>query len=124
MSRLHGCNAAMALPATLGLAVLLISACSQSSNDDRNAAATTSLSVGSVDENCGAGAEAMKPHEVTITGSADLLDAPNGNRIVNTKATAVSTKTQYQSVDHTERLEETCRAKGWSRVRVLEPDWL
>ncbi len=110
---------------SLGIAAVLISGCGQSSDDDHNAAALRNLpSVVSTGENCGAGAEVLRPHEVTITGTSDLYDAPEGKRIVNAEATAVSTKTQYQSVDHTERLEETCRGKGWSQVRVLEPDWL
>lgn len=106
---------------SLSIAALLVSACGRSSHDDRSAAAPT---TGSPHDGCGERAEVLAPHEVTITGSADLLDAPEGEPIVNAKATAASKTTQYQTVDHTERLEESCRGNGWSRVRVLEPDWL
>ena len=42
---------------------------------------------------------------VAVSGDTNLLDAPNGARIVNEKATAVLKETYYQQVDSTETLQ-------------------
>jgi hypothetical protein len=62
--------------------------------------------------------------EVSIKGESPLYDAPDGNRVVNEKATAALGKTHYQQVDNSERLKEVCRTQKWSKVQVLEPSWL
>jgi hypothetical protein len=66
----------------------------------------------------------VTPTETTVAGSVKLLDAPNGHQIVNEKATSILGRTEYQDVDQTERLQELCRAGDWSKVAVLEPEWL
>ena len=58
---------------------------------------------------------------VAVSEDTNLLDAPDGARIVNEKATAVLKETYYQQVDSTETLQETCRTEGWSKIRVKEP---
>lgn len=62
--------------------------------------------------------------EVSIKGEFPLYDAPNGERVINEKATAALGKTHYQQVDNSERLKEVCRTQEWSKVQVLEPSWL
>lgn len=62
--------------------------------------------------------------EVGIQGESPLYDKPNGERIINQKATDALGKTHYQQVDKSERLEELCRTQKWSKVQVLEPSWL
>jgi hypothetical protein len=68
--------------------------------------------------------ESITPRDVTIRQSTELKDAPDGSSIVNQKATSALGSTQYQEVDNTERLQEVCRAAAWSKVTVIEPDWL
>lgn len=58
---------------------------------------------------------------VAVSADTNLLDAPNGSRIVNEKASAVLKETYYQQVDSTETLRETCRTDKWSKIQVKEP---
>ena len=46
------------------------------------------------------------------------------DRIINTTATSMSTKTQYMSIDDSTTIYEECTNQGWSWIRVIKPDWL
>lgn len=74
---------------------------------------------------CEGGGQAIN-REVAVSHETPLLSTwgETGERIVNQKATNVMGETQYQQVDQTERLRETCRQGQWSKVAVLEPEWL
>lgn len=81
--------------------------------------------VASVPETCEGGG-IVTNDEVSVIGSVDLRSSPNGksDKIVNEKASNALGTTHYQQVDNSERLKEVCRQKDWSKVQVLEPEWL
>lgn len=50
--------------------------------------------------------------------------SPQGERLINEKASAIFKKTHYMVIDHSTVVTEECSKAGWSRVRVTEPEWL
>jgi len=48
----------------------------------------------------------------------------NYEKIVNQKATNIFKKTMYAHVDNSVTVREICRQGDWSRIDVIEPDWL
>lgn len=63
---------------------------------------------------------------VGVIGSAgySLRKSPNGEKIVNEKATRALGKTAYQSIDNSTTVEIQCVDGDWARVRVSTPEWL
>lgn len=121
-----GLITALLIPATL------LSACSsQPTGNDGNEAGATNGSgifdktVAKVPEACEGGGIATGD-EVTVSKMLDLRETPSasGKKIVNEKATEILRTTQYHGVDQTTRLTELCRQKSWSKIRIVEPDWL
>jgi hypothetical protein len=45
-------------------------------------------------------------------------------RVINKKASKILKKTQYVSIDESVTVIEECRKKGWSKIRVIDPDYL
>jgi hypothetical protein len=116
---------------SIGCISLLLSACSSPSEVDSDAKASKASDDHAIFANLKSDVPTVCEHDgiatmdtVGIIGDADVLDAPNGKRIINQKATAALHKTFYQSVDHTEVLKELCRTKGWAKVQVTEPSEL
>lgn len=61
-----------------------------------------------------------------VIGSAgySLRKSPNGEKIVNEKATRALGTTSYQSIDNSTTVEIQCIDGDWARVRVATPEWL
>lgn len=113
------------------LAALLAGCSGQPANNETAENASSSGSgifsktVANVPKTCeGGGIETGD--EVTVSKMIDLRQTPdaNGRKIVNEKATEILRETQYHVVDQTTRLTELCRQKSWSKIRIVEPDWL
>lgn len=81
--------------------------------------------VGKVAQTC-EGSGIVTNDEFSVNGSVDLRSKPSesSKKIVNEKASSILHTTEYQQVDYSERLKEVCRQKDWSKIQVLEPDWL
>jgi hypothetical protein len=64
--------------------------------------------------------------EVAVTTETDLRSTASSQaaRMINEKATSATGQTIYQKLDNTEKLKEVCRQAKWSKVQVVEPDWL
>ncbi|HEL3179386.1 MAG: hypothetical protein J0L89_08380 [Xanthomonadales bacterium] len=54
----------------------------------------------------------------------DLRNAPDGERIVNEKATRVLGSTQYQTIDNSTKVQIQCLDGDWARVQITDPEWL
>lgn len=114
-------------------ASVIVSACSQSSEvvaDGKSLAGSKSDGIfnaadGKVAQTCEGGG-IVTNDEFSVKGSVDLRSKPSNSadKIVNEKASSILHTTEYQQVDYSERLREVCRQKDWSRIQVLEPDWL
>ncbi|WP_313392062.1 hypothetical protein [Sphingobium yanoikuyae] len=120
------------LLSALLVSATVLSGCSSqpTSNEGNEAAAANSTgifdkTVAKVPEACEGGGIATGD-EVTVSKSIDLRETPDasGKRIVNEKATEIFKETQYHGVDQSTRLTELCRQKSWSKIRIVEPDWL
>lgn len=119
------------LSALIVSAPLLSGCSSQPVGNEGNETAAASGSgifvktVAKVPEACEGGGIATGD-EVTVSKMLDLRDTPSasGKKIVNEKATEILRSTQYHGVDQTTRLTELCRQKSWSKIRIVEPDWL
>jgi hypothetical protein len=48
----------------------------------------------------------------------------NADKIINEKATRILKRTEYISIDHSVKVYEECTQAGWSKISVIEPDWL
>lgn len=73
--------------------------------------------------------ENQQPQEELLGISQDevfLLNAPNSkaSKIVNQKATEALHETHYISVDKSVKVKVLEKENGWSKVQVIEPDWL
>ncbi|MBX9862407.1 MAG: hypothetical protein K2Y42_06595 [Hyphomicrobium sp.] len=62
--------------------------------------------------------------EVIGADSHPLRKKPNGETIVNEKATAIIGSTVYQSIDNSTKVQVQCRDGDWIRVQITDPDWL
>ena len=59
-------------------------------------------------------------HEIEIRlGPGEEYD-----KLINKKATEIFEKTQYANVDHSVKIKITEQKGNWSKIRVVEPDWL
>lgn len=74
---------------------------------------------------CEKGEATGKEYRVRGTGIA-VYKAPSAKaeKVVNQKATSVLGSTQYVTIDSSTRVNEECRFEGWSKVRVVDPEWL
>lgn len=63
---------------------------------------------------------------VNVIGSDghDLRRTPDGEKIVNEKATKILGSTQYQSIDNSTTVQIQCTDGDWARVQIQTPDWL
>ena len=62
-----------------------------------------------------------------VNGSGITVHAepnPKSEKVINQAATQILKSTQYITIDYTVTVVEECKQRGWSRVRVTEPDWL
>jgi len=81
--------------------------------------------VASVPQTCEGGG-IVTNDEVSVTGSVDLRSKPSdkADKLINEKLSSALGSQEPQQIDNSERLREVCRQKDWSKVQVLEPDWL
>ncbi len=63
---------------------------------------------------------------VSVIGSAGhtLRTSPNGEKIVNEKATRAIGETTYQSIDNSTTVQLQCIDGDWARVQIATPEWL
>lgn len=63
---------------------------------------------------------------VNVIGSDghDLRKTPDGEKIVNEKATKILGSTQYQSIDNSTTVQIQCTDGEWARVQIQTPEWL
>lgn len=77
-------------------------------------------------EPCGAGT-VKSGKTFKVNGDENVLrESPNdsGHKLINEKATSILKKTMYLTIDNSTTVLEECTKGEWSKVRVLEPDWL
>lgn len=77
-------------------------------------------------EPCGAGT-VKSGKTFKVNGDENILRASpsdSGQKLVNEKATAILKKTMYLTIDNSTTVLEECTKGEWSKVKVLEPDWL
>ena len=110
---------------TLSTAVLLNGCDGPNASNAQSRTGIFSDATGSASVTCEGGGIATGD-EVAVKGETALRSSPSGTaaRIVNEKASSVLNETHHQQLDQTERLKELCRQKDWSKVQVVEPDWL
>lgn len=115
---------AQIIAAFCGVSVIA-SACSQSPEEGGGSDGIFEAAGGKVAQTCEGGG-IVTNDEFSVTGSVDLRSKPSNSavKIVNEKASSIIHTTEYQQVDYSERLKEVCRQKDWSKIQVLEPDWL
>ena len=53
-----------------------------------------------------------------------LRSAPNGDKVVNEKATRVLGSTQYQDINNSTKVQVQCVDGDWARVQITSPEWL
>lgn len=74
------------------------------------------------------GTESTKSGQtLRVNGSGVVLYAepnPKSEKLINQKATQILKTTEYLTIDNTVTVVEECNQRGWSKVRVTEPDWL
>lgn len=104
---------------------VLVGALSGQGEVDGASGGAAVASVASSPATCEGGGRVTN-REVAVTGEMALrLHAgEDAKRMINQKATEIMGDTQYQNVDQTARLSETCRQAEWSKVRFLGPEWL
>lgn len=63
---------------------------------------------------------------VDVMGSKGhlLRKAPNGEKIINQKATDALGSPQYQMIDNSTKVQLQCADGNWARVQVVKPEWL
>lgn len=103
---------------------LVLASCNQQSDEAEGSGIFNDLSAG-VAETCEGGG-IVTGDEVAVSGDTPLLSTPgkDAEKVINQKATDIMGHTEHQSLDATEKLKELCRQKEWSKVQVVEPDWL
>lgn len=64
-------------------------------------------------------------YKVNVSGiELKTAPGPSSTRMTNEKATAALKRPIYLTIDNSTTVLEECSESGYSRVRVLEPDWL
>lgn len=108
----------------VGFSVILTGCNSQPPNEPETLE-TYDLSKGKPATQCENGTQAVD-RMVAVSKETVLRTEPanSSDKIVNEKLSSALKETQYQNVDQTEKLREVCQGDGWSKVRVVEPDWL
>lgn len=112
----------------VGAFLLALAACGQSSGDQSSESDTfksASLSKGKLPSSCEGGGIATG-EEIAVSERIELRSEPNNGAsvLVNEKATRILGRTEFIYLDQTERLKELCRQAEWSKVQVVEPEWL
>jgi hypothetical protein len=101
----------------LGLAILLTS-CSSFSSDNSNEQPASTTSTDNISES--SNIYGIKGEDIVIrNGPGEKFD-----KIVNEKATEVMHKTNYATVDYSCKVREEETKDGWSKIVVVDPDWL
>lgn len=62
-----------------------------------------------------------------VTGSNIYVRAGPGekfDKIINQKATSILKRTEYITIDNSVKVNEECTQSGWSKISVIELDWL
>lgn len=54
----------------------------------------------------------------------DLRSSPEGDKIVNRKATKALGETHYQTIDNTTKVQVQCIEGDWARIQITSPEWL
>lgn len=74
---------------------------------------------------CEKGDATGKEYRVRGSGIA-VYKAPStkAEKVLNQKATSILGSTQYVTIDSSTKVNEECRFESWSKVRVVDPDWL
>jgi len=74
------------------------------------------------------GASSVKSDQtLRVNGSGNILrsgPSSEAEKLINKKASEILKTTHYLSIDNTTTVLEECTQGDWSRVRVVEPDWL
>jgi hypothetical protein len=66
-----------------------------------------------------------KTYKVNGSGiNVRLGPGTNYDKIINQKASSILKKNIYVTIDNTVTVYEECAQKGWSKIRVTDPDWL
>lgn len=75
---------------------------------------------------CGPGSTATGKSYSVNGQNVLLLAAPKtgASKLVNEKATAIMHTTQYMAIDNSVTVNEQCTQGSWSRVQVIDPDFL
>ncbi|MDO8991492.1 hypothetical protein [Daejeonella sp.] len=109
---------AFTIIATYGLAITLTS-CGSSTNDNSNEQTATSTTF--ADNNSApSNIYGIKGEDIVIRkGPGKKYD-----KIINEKATEAMHKTQYATVDYSCKVREDETKDGWSKIVVVDPDWL
>jgi hypothetical protein len=74
------------------------------------------------------GLQSQKTGQIYKVNGSDnnLMSAPGGSgkKLINEKATAALGKTRYLTIDNSTTVKEECNESGWSKVGVIDPEWL
>jgi hypothetical protein len=100
---------------------LMITFCGRREANKRNGVSTA------VSETPTSTAPSPKPAVFAIKGEDIPLRSGPGEqspKIINEKATSVTRETQYCTVDYTTKVEILATKGDWSKVRVVDPEWL
>ena len=64
--------------------------------------------------------------EVEVLGADGhpLRAKPNGDKIVNQKASSALGSIQYQTIDNSTKVQIQCLDGDWAKVKITSPDWL
>ena len=68
--------------------------------------------------------ESVPATELGLNASYDIRKAPDGEKIVNPKASAAFNKTMYHSIDSSTTVRQLCAEGKWTEVQIITPDWL
>jgi hypothetical protein len=74
------------------------------------------------------GKESIRTGQTRLGTGSDIYirtgPRENADKIINEKATRILKRTEYISIDHSVKVYEECTQAGWSKISVIEPDWL
>jgi len=62
--------------------------------------------------------------QVIGADSHNLRRKPEGDRILNEKATSIIGSPVYQSIDNSTKVQVQCIDGSWARVQITSPEWL
>lgn len=82
--------------------------------------------IESLPSDCNASTE-LSGLEYRVLGDGILIrkgPGTNYDKIINVKATNITGKTHYITIDDSVTVREECKKGDWSWIRVIDPDWL